>query len=70
MKYLALKIVFFGVIALALFVLGFQTTQFAMDFNDKAETTRCEEDMPCWDCNTMGNKVCGVKIGTAITETR
>jgi hypothetical protein len=19
----------------------------------------CEEDQPCWDCNTMGNKVCG-----------
>jgi len=19
----------------------------------------CEEDMPCWDCSTMGNKVCG-----------
>lgn len=21
---------------------------------------RCEEDMPCWDCATMGNLVCGV----------
>lgn len=20
---------------------------------------RCEEDMPCWDCATMGNKQCG-----------
>jgi PBP1b-binding outer membrane lipoprotein LpoB len=20
----------------------------------------CEEDMPCWDCETMGNKVCAV----------
>lgn len=20
---------------------------------------RCEEDMPCWDCRTMGNKICG-----------
>lgn len=20
---------------------------------------RCEEDQPCWDCETMGNKVCG-----------
>lgn len=20
---------------------------------------RCEEDMPCWDCETMGNHVCG-----------
>jgi len=22
-------------------------------------TTVCMEDMPCWDCNTMGNLVCG-----------
>lgn len=20
---------------------------------------RCEEDMPCWDCSTMGNRICG-----------
>lgn len=20
---------------------------------------RCEEDQPCWDCTTMGNRVCG-----------
>ena len=20
---------------------------------------QCEEDMPCWDCHTMGNKLCG-----------
>jgi hypothetical protein len=19
----------------------------------------CQEDMPCWDCHTMGNRVCG-----------
>jgi len=19
----------------------------------------CQEDMPCWDCTTMGNKICG-----------
>jgi outer membrane biosynthesis protein TonB len=23
---------------------------------------RCEEDMPCWDCKTMGNKVCGPQV--------
>lgn len=22
-------------------------------------TTRCQEDMPCWNCHTMGNHVCG-----------
>jgi hypothetical protein len=21
----------------------------------------CEEDEDCWDCHTMGNKICGVK---------
>lgn len=21
--------------------------------------SRCEEDEPCWNCATMGNKVCG-----------
>jgi hypothetical protein len=20
---------------------------------------RCEEDQPCWDCDTMGNGICG-----------
>lgn len=20
---------------------------------------RCQEDAPCWDCRTMGNRVCG-----------
>lgn len=20
---------------------------------------QCEEDMPCWDCETMGNLICG-----------
>lgn len=23
----------------------------------------CTEDMPCWDCKTMGNRVCGPKSG-------
>lgn len=29
-------------------------------------TTRdaCQEDEPCWDCSTMGNRVCGVIPGT------
>lgn len=24
-----------------------------------APAPRCEEDQPCWDCVTMGNKICG-----------
>lgn len=23
-------------------------------------TATCTEDMPCWNCHTMGNRVCGV----------
>lgn len=26
---------------------------------EAAEYVRCEEDMPCWDCETMGNRICG-----------
>lgn len=25
----------------------------------------CHEDQPCWDCRTMGNRICGVEIGEA-----
>ena len=21
--------------------------------------TECQEDMPCWDCSSMGNRICG-----------
>lgn len=24
------------------------------------EPVPCEEDMPCWDCETMGNGICGL----------
>lgn len=23
---------------------------------------KCFEDMPCWDCTTMGNKICGTSV--------
>lgn len=33
--------------------------------------SRCEEDMPCWNCETMGNKICGpsVTYSEMLTET-
>lgn len=34
------------------------------------EQVTCEEDMPCWDCETMGNRICGVQIGEGVTMTR
>jgi len=26
---------------------------------DDDQPVRCTEDMPCWDCETMGNGLCG-----------
>lgn len=26
--------------------------------HDPTPTVRCEEDQPCWNCHTMGNKTC------------
>lgn len=30
------------------------------------QVDRCEEDQPCWDCETMGNKVCGEDLPPAV----
>lgn len=32
-------------------------------------TTTCQEDMPCWDCATMGNLVCGPITTTTTVPT-
>lgn len=33
----------------------------ACNLDDDCEITipRCEEDEPCWNCATMGNRICG-----------
>lgn len=28
----------------------------------------CQEDEPCWNCETMGNKVCGAGIGETVDD--
>jgi hypothetical protein len=28
----------------------------------QASENKCQEDQPCWDCKTMGNRICGDKI--------
>lgn len=33
-----------------------------------ASHIRCEEDMPCWDCTTMGNGICGLTPTENATE--
>ena len=27
--------------------------------NLPSDARECHEDMPCWDCTTMGNHICG-----------
>lgn len=34
-----------------------------------ATTVPCEEDQPCWNCNTMGNLQCGTTTTTAAATT-
>lgn len=31
---------------------------------------KCEEDQPCWDCDTMGNGVCGEDLPTGVVLSR
>lgn len=35
------------------------TTIVTTTTSSPTSTTICYEDMPCWDCETMGNRVCG-----------
>lgn len=40
---------------------GFATAHLAWDGNGYSDWTQpaCQEDEPCWDCTTMGNRICG-----------
>lgn len=31
-------------------------------------TEVCQEDEPCWDCATMGNKICGASAGQSLDQ--
>jgi hypothetical protein len=31
-------------------------------------TTSCQEDMDCWDCHTMGNRICGKVVNVVEAE--
>jgi hypothetical protein len=33
------------------------------------QQVKCEEDMPCWDCETMGNGLCGSTFSEMLVET-
>jgi hypothetical protein len=44
------------------FTLGFFANvwwPYTRDLDHHARTTVCEEDQSCWDCHTMGNRICG-----------
>lgn len=32
-------------------------------------TDRCWEDEPCWDCHTMGNRICGPTVDQGDNDT-
>ena len=42
-------------------LLGVHEIRSLHDQLNKLQSTAitCQEDMPCWDCTTMGNKICG-----------
>lgn len=46
-----------GVVAVAVFVVYVTINIFADPVAQVAEF--CAEDMACWDCETMGNRICG-----------
>jgi hypothetical protein len=35
------------------------TDYFKTPAHQPPDSVRCREDMPCWDCQTMGNRICG-----------
>jgi hypothetical protein len=43
--------------------------QSVIDYLITGEDIQCVEDMPCWDCSTMGNLRCGPVITPAGIET-
>ena len=58
-----------GPMAYALLILGiaFLVCVFGPEYDGRGGTTppaTCNEDMPCWDCETMGNRQCGPATGS------
>lgn len=45
------------------------TSQPTTDHVQSQTVNQCEEDQPCWDCETMGNKICGTQsVDTVAAE--
>lgn len=47
-------------LALALLTGGTAATALTQGVGGPTPSTVCEEDMDCWDCETMGNRICGL----------
>jgi len=50
-----------GLCIFILFVMAGDSFQNGIDWFSNAAPISCQEDMACWDCETMGNKRCGIK---------
>jgi len=55
----AKSVVFIVITALLLFTLLAGCQQVQRVRIGTAIHKSCQEDMPCWDCHTMGNHICG-----------
>lgn len=55
------RIIITSVFATILLLIGLYLGALISSATDKVDTTRCEEDMLCWDCDTMGNLFCGAE---------
>lgn len=48
-----------AVLVVAFTLLAWAARPATHDTKPATPTTRCTEDMACWNCSTMGNRVCG-----------
>lgn len=58
-----------GAIALVAYLVTAATSCTPVQSGGGTAGTSCTEDMPCWDCHTMGNHVCG-PVSAKLHETK
>ena len=56
-----LAVAIFVAIFLAVILMG-PAIDHEYDEMDRRAREACQEDEPCWDCETMGNRICGVRL--------
>lgn len=50
------------------YAIGADATQAPTTTTSTSTTVQCEEDMPCWDCATMGNGYCGGSATSIVND--